>query len=146
VAPSAAGLRRDGGGGEWRGQRQHSGADPWRGFWGENRPYHHPVFVLTHHAREPLEMEGGTTFHFVTGGIDSALEQAQEATAGKDVSLGGGATAVQQYLAAGLLDEILISFVPVLLGDGARPRSADAPANDRRDRDAPAGRGLSPER
>jgi dihydrofolate reductase len=96
------------------------GSDPWTGFWGANPPYHHPVFVLTHHAREPLEMEGGTTFHFVTDGIESALEQAKEAAAGKDVSLGGGATAVQQYLAAGLVDEILISLVPVFLGGGTR--------------------------
>jgi dihydrofolate reductase len=95
------------------------GSDPWTGYWGENPPYHHPVFVLTHHAREPL-MPGGTTFHFVTDGIDSALEQAKEAAAGKDVSLGGGARAVQQSLAAGLLDEMLISVVPVFLGDGSR--------------------------
>jgi dihydrofolate reductase len=96
------------------------GADPWTGYWGEDPPYHHPVFVLTHHAREPLEMQGGTTFRFVTEGIESALEQASEAAGGRDVSLGGGARAVQQYLAAGLLDEILISLVPVLLGNGAR--------------------------
>jgi dihydrofolate reductase len=96
------------------------GAEPWTGFWGENPPYHHPVFVLTQYAREPLEMQGGTTFHFVTDGIESALEQAKEAAAGRDVSLGGGATAVQQYLAAGLLDEMLVSLVPVFLGDGAR--------------------------
>jgi dihydrofolate reductase len=96
------------------------GADPWTGYWGGDPPYHHPVFVLTHHAREPLEMQGGTTFRFVTEGIESALEQAREAAGGKDVSLGGGARAVQQYLAAGLLDDILISLVPVLLGSGAR--------------------------
>jgi dihydrofolate reductase len=96
------------------------GADPWRGYWGEDPPYHHPVFVLTNHARESLEMEGGTTFHFVTDGIESALEQAKEAAAGKDVWLGGGANAVQQYLAAGLLDEMLISHVPILMGSGAR--------------------------
>jgi dihydrofolate reductase len=94
---------------------------PWNGFWGEDPPYHHPVFVITHHARKPLEMQGGTTFHFVTDGIESALEQAKKAAQGKDVSLGGGAATVQQYLAAGLLDEILISIVPVLLGRGARP-------------------------
>ena len=92
----------------------------WTGFWGANPPYHHSVFVLTHHAREPLEMEGGTTFYFVTDGIESGPEQATEAAAGKDVSLGGGATAVQQYLAAGLVDEILISLVPVFLGGGCR--------------------------
>jgi dihydrofolate reductase len=96
------------------------GEDPWNGYWGDDPPFHHPVFVLTHHARAPLEMQGGTTFHFVTDGIESALEQAKEAAGGKDVSLGGGAAAVQQYLAAGLLDEILISLVPVFLGAGAR--------------------------
>jgi dihydrofolate reductase len=96
------------------------GADPWPGYWGDDPPYHCPVFVLTHHDREPLEMEGGTTFHFVTDGIESALERAKEAAAGKDVSLGGGATVVQQYLAAGLLDDVLISIVPIFLGDGAR--------------------------
>ena len=79
-----------------------------------------PVFVLTHHARESLEMDGGTTFHFVTDGIESALERATAAADGKDVSLGGGATAVQQYLAAGLVAEILISLVPVFLGGGTR--------------------------
>jgi dihydrofolate reductase len=94
--------------------------ESWRGYWGEEPPYHHPVFVLTQHAREPLEMKGGTTFSFVTDGIESALEQARAAGAGKDVSLGGGATAAQQYLAAGLLDEALISFVPVFLGGGTR--------------------------
>jgi dihydrofolate reductase len=96
------------------------GTHPWNGFWGEDPPYHHPVFVITHHARKPLEMQGGTTFHFVTDGIESALEQAKQAARGKDVSLGGGAAIVQQYLAAGLLDELLISIIPVLLGRGAR--------------------------
>jgi dihydrofolate reductase len=96
------------------------GADPWRGYWGDEPPYHHPVFVLTTHAREPLPMQGGTTFHFVTDGIESALEQARDAAGGKDVSLGGGATVVQQYLAAGLLDEMLLSLVPVFLGRGTR--------------------------
>jgi dihydrofolate reductase len=95
-------------------------ADPWRGYWGDDPPYHHPVFVLTHHAREPLQMEGGTTFHFVTDGIESALEQATAAAGDKNISIGGGATAVQQYLAAGLLDEMLISVVPMFLGGGAR--------------------------
>jgi dihydrofolate reductase len=94
--------------------------DSWKGFWGDDPPYHHPVFVLTRHAREPLEMEGGTTFHFVTNGIESALEQARSAAGDRDVSIGGGANAVQQYLAAGLLDELLISLVPILLGGGAR--------------------------
>jgi dihydrofolate reductase len=94
--------------------------DPWKGYWGDNPPYHHPVFVLTRHPRGPLEMEGGTTFHFVTDGIESALEQARAAAGDKDVSIGGGANVVQQYLAAGLLDEMLISIVPILLGGGAR--------------------------
>jgi dihydrofolate reductase len=114
VGASVMGRNMFGGGpGPW-------GGDPWRGFWGENPPYHHPVFVLTRHPRGPLEMEGGTTFHFVTDGIESALEQARDAAGGKDVSLGGGATTVQQYLAAGLLDEMVISLVPVFLGGGTR--------------------------
>jgi len=96
------------------------GTNPWTGYWGEDPPYHHPVFVLTHHAREPLQMQGGTTFHFVTDGIESALEQARNAAEGKDVSLGGGAATVQPYLAAGLVDEMLISLVPVFLGAGTR--------------------------
>jgi dihydrofolate reductase len=96
------------------------GDDPWRGYWGEDPPYHHPVFVLTHHARDPLEMQGGTTFHFVTDGIEPALEQAREAAGGKDVLVAGGAGAIQQYMAAGLLDEILVSLVPRFLGGGAR--------------------------
>jgi dihydrofolate reductase len=96
------------------------GDDPWRGFWGKNPPYHAPVFVLTHHAREPLEMQGGTTFHFVTDGIDSALEQAKDAAGERDVSLAGGAKVVQQYFAAGLVDELDISIVPIILGGGER--------------------------
>jgi dihydrofolate reductase len=94
------------------------GEDPWRGFWGEDPPFHNPVFVLTHHAREPLEMQGGTTYNFVTDGIESALEQAKEAAGGKDVSLAGGAKVVQQYLVAGLLDELDLSVVPIFLGEG----------------------------
>jgi dihydrofolate reductase len=93
---------------------------PWNGWWGSNPPFHHPVFVLTHHAREPLELEGGTTFTFVTDGIAAALEQAQRAAAGKDVALAGGARAAQQYLAAGLVDEMEINLVPTLLGSGER--------------------------
>jgi len=93
---------------------------PWDGWWGTNPPYHHPVFVLTHHKREPLELEGGTTFTFVTTGIESALEQARRAAGGKDVSLAGGASAAQQYLAADLVDEMEISLVPTLLGSGER--------------------------
>jgi dihydrofolate reductase len=92
----------------------------WRGWWGEDPPYHTPVYVLTHHDREPLEMQGGTTFHFVTDGIESALEQARAAAGDKDVSIAGGASAVQQYLAAGLLDELYLHIVPVVLGSGER--------------------------
>ena len=94
--------------------------EPWNGWWGVNPPFHHPVFVLTHHAREPLRLEGGTTFNFVTGGIQSALEQARRAAAGKDVSLAGGANVANQYLAAGVVDEMEINLVPVLLGSGER--------------------------
>jgi len=93
---------------------------PWKGWWGTNPPFHHPVFVLTHHARAPLEMEGGTTFTFVTDGIQSALEQARRAAGGKDVALSGGAKAAQQYLVAGLVDEMEISVAPTLLGAGER--------------------------
>ena len=93
---------------------------PWRGWWGENPPYHHPVFVLTHYARTPLALEGGNTFTFVTDGIESALDQARRAARGKDISLAGGARAAQQYFAAGLLDEMVISLAPVLLGSGER--------------------------
>jgi dihydrofolate reductase len=91
---------------------------PWDGWWGSNPPYHHPVFVLTHHPREPLELEGGTTFTFVTDGIEAALEQARQAAGGKDVSLAGGADIAGQYLAAGLVDEMEINLVPTLLGSG----------------------------
>jgi dihydrofolate reductase len=94
--------------------------EPWNGWWGADPPYHHPVFVLTHHAREPLELEGGTTFTFITEGIEAALEQARRAAGGKDVSLAGGAKAAQQYLAAGLVDEMEIHLVPTLLGSGER--------------------------
>jgi len=95
-------------------------SEPWNGWWGSNPPFHHPVFVLTHHAREPLELEGGTTFTFVTDGIAAALEQARRAAGGKDVALAGGAKAAQQYLAAGLVDEMEINVVPTLLGSGER--------------------------
>jgi dihydrofolate reductase len=94
--------------------------DPWTGWWGDNPPFHTPVFVVTHHPREPLEREGGTTFIFVTDGIESALEQAKQAAGGQDVLLGGGASVAQQYLAAGLIDEFELHVVPVLLGDGTR--------------------------
>lgn len=93
---------------------------PWTGWWGSNPPYHHPVFVLTHYPREPLEMEGGTTFHFVTDGIESALDQARQAAGEKDVLVAGGASAANQFLAAGLVDEMQISVVPMLLGGGER--------------------------
>jgi dihydrofolate reductase len=94
--------------------------ESWTGWWGENPPYHVPVFVLTHHAREPLPMQGGTTFTFVTDGIESALEQARTAAGEKDVAIAGGASAVRQYLAAGLLDELYLHIVPVVLGAGER--------------------------
>ena len=96
------------------------GDDPWKGWWGDNPPFHNSVFILTHHAREPLEMQGGTTFYFVTDGIESALEQARAAAGDKDVSLSGGANVIQQGLRAGVLDELQIHVVPVLLGDGTR--------------------------
>jgi len=96
------------------------GDDPWNGWWGDDPPFHTPVFVLTHHPREPLEMKGGTTFTFVTDGIEAALEQAKDAARGKHVSLGGGAQVAQQYMAAALIEEMEISVVPILLGDGAR--------------------------
>ncbi len=95
------------------------GDDPWRGWWGEDPPYHVPVFVLTHHAREPLPMQGGTTFHFVTG-IESAVEQALAAADGKDVAVAGGANVIQQCLALHLVDEMQLSIVPVVLGGGTR--------------------------
>jgi dihydrofolate reductase len=102
----------------------HPGAwdpkNPWNGWWGVNPPFHHPVFVLTRYEREPLELEGGTTFTFVTSGIEAALEQARRAAGGKDVSLAGGAKAAQQYLAANLVDEMVISLAPTLLGSGER--------------------------
>jgi dihydrofolate reductase len=92
--------------------------DTWRGWWGAAPPYHVPVFVLTHHARAPLVMEGGTTFHFVTGGIDEALFLATEAAGGRDVRVGGGAATIRQYLAARLIDEMHLVVSPVLLGSG----------------------------
>lgn len=94
--------------------------ESWRGWWGDNPVYHVPVFVLTHHARAPLVMEGGTTFHFVTDGIGPALEQARRAAGGKDVRLGGGVNAIQQYLEQRLIDEMHIAIAPVLLGSGER--------------------------
>ncbi len=93
---------------------------PWNGWWGENPPYHHPVFVLTHYPRAPLKMQGGTTFYFVTEGIESALEQARRAAGAKDVALAGGAHAARQYFFAGLVDEMLLHLAPTLLGSGER--------------------------
>nr|WP_298719267.1 dihydrofolate reductase family protein [uncultured Steroidobacter sp.] len=90
----------------------------WRGWWGSNPPYHTPVFVLTNHARAPLHMEGGTTFHFVTDGMHAALERALEAANGKDVRIGGGASTIRQYLQARLIDEMHLAVVPTLLGRG----------------------------
>ena len=92
--------------------------DSWQGWWGKNPPYNVPVFVLTHHARAPLVMEGGTTFHFVTDGIHAALQRAREAAQGKDVRLGGGVATIRQYLSAGLIDELHLAISPVLLGRG----------------------------
>ena len=94
--------------------------ETWTGWWGEDPPYHAPVFVLTHHARDPIPMQGGTTFNFVTDGIESALEQARAAAGEQDVSIAGGASAVRQYLAAGLLDELHLHVAPVVLGAGER--------------------------
>jgi len=96
------------------------GDSDWKGWWGPEPPYQDPVFVLTHHAHDPIEMAGGTTFFFVTDGIESALEQAVTAAGGQDVRLGGGAATVRQYLRAGLVDELHVAVVPLLLGDGER--------------------------
>ncbi len=101
----------------------HRGAwdeHPWNGWWGEDPPFHGPVFVLTHHPREPLQMQGATTFHFVTDGIEAALERAEEAAGDQDITLAGGAKAAQQYLKAGLVDEMTLNVVPILLGGGER--------------------------
>lgn len=92
--------------------------DDWKGWWGKTPPYHVPVFVLTHHPRASISMEGGTTFHFVSDGIHAALERAQEAARGKDIRLGGGVSTVRQYLQAGLIDELHLAMGPVLLGKG----------------------------
>ncbi len=92
--------------------------DSWKGWWGDEPPYHVPVFVLTHHARAPLPMDGGTTFYFITDGLESALKQAKDAAKGKDVRIGGGVSTIRQYLAAGQIDELHLAFSPVLLGEG----------------------------
>jgi dihydrofolate reductase len=93
----------------------------WRGWWGEEPPYHTPVYVLSHYPREPLPMEGGTTFHFVTDGIEAALERARKAAGANDVQIAGGASTARQYLKAGLLDELVLHVAPVTLGGGERP-------------------------
>lgn len=114
IGATIMGRRMFGGGdGPW-------GKNPWNGWWGDDPPFHMPVFVLTHHGRDPLKMQGGTTFHFITDGIHAALKQAKAAARGKDVTLGGGANVAQQYLQADLIDEMEIHVVPILLGDGAR--------------------------
>jgi dihydrofolate reductase len=92
--------------------------ESWKGWWGEEPPYHTPVFVLTHHARAPLEMKGGTTFYFVSDGTESALKQAKEVARGKDVRIGGGVATIRQYLTAGLIDEMHLAMSPVLMGEG----------------------------
>jgi dihydrofolate reductase len=94
--------------------------ESWEGWWGDDPPYHAPVFVLTHHPRPPLPMQGGTTFNFVTDGFEHALNQAKEAAGDGDVGIAGGASVVQQYLAAGLLDELFLHVVPIVLGAGER--------------------------
>ena len=98
--------------GEWSGD--------WRGWWGEEPPYHAPVFVLTHYPREPLEMEGGTTFHFVTEGIEVALARAKEAAGDRDIHIAGGVQTINEYLAAGLIDELMLQIAPVVVGGGLR--------------------------
>jgi dihydrofolate reductase len=92
--------------------------EDWRGWWGDEPPYHSPVFILTHHAHKPIEMEGGTTFHFVTDGPEAALEQARDVAGSRDISIGGGASVAQQYLRLGAVDEMEIHVVPTLLGAG----------------------------
>ena len=113
IGATVMGRNMFGGRGPW-------GDDPWNGWWGDNPPFHTPVFIATHHARNPVTMEGNTTFTFVTDGIDSALAQAKHAAGARDVALGGGAHAARQYLAARLVDEMEISLVPTLLGRGER--------------------------
>jgi dihydrofolate reductase len=120
-----AGSNAEGIGAFVMGRKMFGGGDggwdeSWAGWWGEDPPFHVPVFVLTHHERAPLEMEGGTTFHFVTDGIESALEQARAAAGEQDVGIAGGASTVQQHLAAGALDELHLHIVPTLLGSGER--------------------------
>jgi dihydrofolate reductase len=110
--------------------REAWGTSDWSGWWGEDPPFHHDVFVLTHHPREPVSMAGGTTFHFVTEGIEAALERARAAAGDRSVRLGGGVSTVRQYLRAGLLDELHVAVVPVLLGSGERLLGDLGPALD----------------
>jgi dihydrofolate reductase len=115
VGATVMGRNMFGGGpGPWSAEK------PWNGWWGDNPPYHHPVFVLTHHARAPLALEGGTTFHFVTERPEAALDAARRAAGERDVMVAGGAKAAQQYLARGVVDQMDISLVPILLGAGER--------------------------
>jgi dihydrofolate reductase len=115
VGATVMGRNMFGGGtGPWSAEK------PWNGWWGDNPPYHHPVFVLTHHARAPLALEGGTTFQFVTEGPEAALDAARRAAGERDVMVAGGAKAAQQYLARGVVDQMDISLVPILLGAGER--------------------------
>jgi dihydrofolate reductase len=102
----------------------------WKGWWGPEPPYHHPVVVLTHHARDPIPMEGGTTFHFVTAGLEAGLQQALDAAGGKDVRVGGGVSTVQQLLRARLIDELHVAISPVFLGSGERLFDTDYPGYD----------------
>lgn len=113
IGATVMGRNMFGGQGPW-------GDSPWDGWWGEEPPFQHPVFIVTHHARDPVAKRGGTTFTFVTDGIESALEQARAVAGAKDVALAGGADIAQQYLSAGLIDEMEIHLVPVLLGSGSR--------------------------
>ncbi len=113
IGATVMGRNMFGGRGPW-------GDSLWDGWWGDDPPFGHPVFIVTHHAREPVAKRGGTTFTFVTDGIESALEQARAAAGAQDVALGGGAEVAQQYLSAGLVDEMQIHLIPVLLGDGSR--------------------------
>lgn len=114
----------------------------WNGWWGDNPPYHAPVFVLTHHAREPQPMEGGTTFHFVTDGIEAAFKLAREAAGDGNVSIHGGATTINQYLAAGLIDELRLRIVPLTLGAGTRLFDG-VPALDLEQVESRAGNGFT---
>ena len=105
--------------------------DSWKGWWGDEPPYHVPVFVLTHYARDPIGMQGGTTFHFITNGIHAALDAAKQAAGGRDVRIGGGADTIRQYLQAGLVDEVHLALSPTLLGQGeALLTGIDLPALD----------------